>query len=97
MVVEEAYWVSNENVVWSINVNRNLNDWEIGEFEEPIQLLATQQVSTIDDQILWKLKKKDKFFVTSYYNHLSNKSATVGRVFPIKQIWKTKVSPRIAF
>lgn len=33
LLVEAAYQVSNGMVVWSINLNRNLNDGELGEYE----------------------------------------------------------------
>lgn len=66
MVVEEAYWVANESIEWSINVIKNLNDWEICEYEELLKLLALQQILTTDDQIMWKLEKKGNFSVSSY-------------------------------
>lgn len=54
MVVEEAYFVSNGNVDWSINVNGNLNDWELGKYDELLQILAGQQIADREDRKIGK-------------------------------------------
>lgn len=38
MFVEEAYGEGNDRREWSVNVTRNLNDWEIEEYEAVFQL-----------------------------------------------------------
>lgn len=97
MVVEEAYRVANGSIVWEINVCRNLNDWEVQEFEDLLLLLAELSVSNSDDWAVWKFEKNDVFFVKSYYHHLNRKENVLRCNFPAKQIWKTKAPPCIAF
>lgn len=83
-------------MVWSINVNRNLNDGELGEYEGLLQLLAKQNISSGDDRLLWKLEKNDTFSV-SCYQFLCMKSDVGRGILPAKQIWNTKVPPCVAF
>lgn len=45
MFVEEAYGEGNDRREWSVNVTRNLNDWEIEEYEAVFQLQATTQLN----------------------------------------------------
>lgn len=53
MTVEEAYQAVNDRIVWSINVIRNLNDWEVAEYEGLMKMLAGQVVDRLYvDQIV---------------------------------------------
>lgn len=63
MVIEDAYRDYIGIREWIINVTRNLNDWEVGEYEELLQLRAMKQVNTNRDQVVWKLKQNDEFTV----------------------------------
>lgn len=49
------------NVIWSINVNRNLSDWELEEYEGLLQLLAEQKISCEDDLLVWNMEKRAYF------------------------------------
>lgn len=73
-------------VEWSINVSRNLNDWEISEYEDMLKTLASQQVKPSTDQIIWNLEEKEVFTVSSYYRFLVNGAAEGFQNFPCKQI-----------
>lgn len=89
--------MTNDNIVWWINVARNLNDWEVCDYEDKIKVLASQKVNNSPDQICWLLEKKQCFTVRSYYKFLVEGAAVGFQNFPWKQIWKTKVPPRVAF
>lgn len=70
MVIEEAYRDISGSTEWMVNVTRNLNDWEVSEYEALLQVLAAQQISSGSDQILWKLKQSEEFSVKFYYKHI---------------------------
>lgn len=72
MLVENAYQVKNNSIEWPINVKRNLNDWEILEYEGILKILASQHISSQPDQIWWCLVKHGNFSVRSYYQLLFN-------------------------
>lgn len=92
-----SFNVINDTLVWTVNVIRNLNDWEVHEYESLLQLLADQHAKTSSDQILQKLKQNYEFSVKSYYSHIMLAGQSRRKEFPALQIWKTKVSPRMAF
>lgn len=48
--------------LWQVNVNRNLQDWEIEEYESLLQTLATNHVSNWEDKLKWLLTKNEIFF-----------------------------------
>lgn len=62
MTVLEAYRVVNGNMVWLINIKRNLNDWEVKEFEDLMSTLESAHVSDSDDQVVWNLEKNGIFW-----------------------------------
>lgn len=45
--------------VWEVAVNRNLQDWEIGEYEKMFQVLANVHLSSMEDKLNWKLGKSN--------------------------------------
>lgn len=96
-MVQEAYQIYNKCVEWSINVSRNLNDWEVNEYEELLQILDAQEVKSNSDQVVLKLEKRGEFTLGSYYRYLSGGAYGDLQNFRIKQIWKTKVPPRVVF
>lgn len=61
MVVKEAYKESNDSRVWEVNINRNLNDWEIQEYEALLHLLDSKQLNNELGQVLWKLNQRKIF------------------------------------
>lgn len=80
----------------SINVNRNLNDWEVDDFDEMWQTLESQRVSTSDDQIVWKLEKMVTFLLCLIII-ICVKRMLLAEVDFRQTHWKTKVPPCIAF
>lgn len=56
-----------------VSVTRHLNDWEVGEYEPLIQILANVQLNPCDDQLVWKSNKNDFFMARSFYNKLTTR------------------------
>lgn len=75
MTVLEAYRVINGNTVWVFTTKRNLNDWEVAEFEDLMSTLESVQLLNNDDQMVWNLEKIGIFSVTSYYKFLTDMGA----------------------
>lgn len=57
MLIEDAYREKNGSREWIINVNRNLNDWEVEEYEATLQLLSTVNVNKNRDWISGNLNR----------------------------------------
>lgn len=89
-MVEEAYRVTNEGIERTVNVSRNQNDWEVSEYEEMQQILASQHINSSMDYVIWKLEKRGDFSFSSYYRHLASGADGGFQNFPAKQIWKVK-------
>lgn len=51
MVVKEVYKEHNGNRFWEVNVLRNLNDWEIQEYENLLSLLEAQKLNNSADSV----------------------------------------------
>lgn len=49
-----------------IAVNRNLNDWELEDFEKFLSLMARVHLSDSPDTLVWKLKKNGKSSINSF-------------------------------
>lgn len=79
------------------NPSRNLQNWEVREYENLLQTLASQQVNLEEDRIVWNLEKSGRFSVKSYYSHLTRTDHVRLLNFLARQIWKAKVLPRIGF
>lgn len=56
-LLENAYGASTP-LVWDVSVTRNLQDWEVMEYENLLQLLADVKAGTEPDRLNWKLCKK---------------------------------------
>lgn len=76
---------------------RNLNGWEIVEYQELLGLLSNIKLDNHSDQRAWNLGNHCNFSVKSFYCKLQGGMDNACLVFPVKQIWKTKSPPRMAF
>lgn len=97
LTVGESYQFINGRAVWAINVQRNMNNWEVAEYDGLLQALEVHRVSTSDDRIVWKLENNGTFSVSSYYKHLCHRDAAGSSDFLAKLIWRTKVPPAFLF
>lgn len=96
MRVEEAYATENGGLSWTVNVSRNLNDWEVFDYEEVLRLVSQCQISGEADLILWKPSKKSEFTVDSLYRQLVGTEQENIPLFTSRQIWNSRGPPRIA-
>lgn len=55
---------------WTVNVSRNLNDWEIFDYEEILRLVSQCRIRDDADQVQWKPSKKGEFTVKSFYRQM---------------------------
>lgn len=44
MKIMDAYKITNGKVVWTVNVTRHLNDWEVNEYELLLQTLELSRL-----------------------------------------------------
>lgn len=93
----KPFFEENGDRRWFVNVNRNLNDWEIEEYEALLLLLSTIQLNSVSNYLVWTLGKPGEFTVTSYYKFLTRRDRVETVNFPTNQVWKVKAPPRIAF
>lgn len=93
ILVNEAY----NSRVWAVDVSRNLQDWEVNEYEDLLQLLANVRLNNNSDKLIWDLKKNGKFSVNSFYKHLAGHNKNGSFIFPTKMVWKSKAPPCISF
>lgn len=82
---------------WNVEVKRNLQDWEVEEYENLLQTLATILLSKKEDKLRSNLMKNGNFTVNSFYRFLNGYSPTNQLKFPTKLIWNTQAPPRISF
>lgn len=94
--MEEAYSIVDGSREWNVKVTRNLNDWEVEEYEALLLLLSHIQFDNHKDQ-MWKLRKQGEFSIKSLSKHLTSGEGRGLIQFPAKQFWKTKAPPRVAF
>lgn len=85
MGAEDVFRGEGGRRVWNMNFSKNLNDWELEEYEALLQLLSNVQLSDSKDRVVWKLKKNVEFTIKSFYNYLVKRVREVVR-FPAKQI-----------
>lgn len=76
-------------------VNRNLQDWEIKEYENLLSFLKTIQLN--NNKLIWSLNSNGSFTVKFFYKHLAGHNCSERMDFPAKMIWRTKAPPRVSF
>lgn len=79
-----------------MNVIRNLNDWEVSEYEALPHLLSIVNLNRYNDQLLWKLQEKGDFTMKSYNNHFI-RNIVMKQMILFKQIRKVNAPLRIFF
>lgn len=54
-MIMDAYEGDELRREWTVNVTRNINDWELEEYEALLQLLTTAHLNINGDQLVWTL------------------------------------------
>ena len=89
-------WCSNEGGgSWSLLFSKLFNDWEMDEvcrFFSGLNGKSVQQ--TVEDKVIWRETKYEKFSVKSLYKLLVS---SFPASFPSSSIWNVYVQPRVSF
>lgn len=67
----------------SIELKRNLNDWEISEFADLLHVLSGMHLSGESDQLVWKFSKFGIFSVRNLYEKLMGETESIGIFVPV--------------
>lgn len=81
---------------WQVFMLRNLNDWEIGEFEELLHALSLITLNDSTNIPQWKLTTNGLFTVKSFDKNMF-KYDDSGSTFPYRQMWKPRIPPMVRF
>jgi hypothetical protein len=83
-----------EGMVWSVILQRPLQDWEMGEYNDLMVFLYQLKLErSAVDQLRWTCTTSGLFEVQSYYRLLNSHSNTD---FPWKSIWQSRVPHKVA-
>ena len=92
---EYLYW-HNDDMVWSVNLHRSLQDWELGEYTDLMGFLYRRKVKRSEvDQMQWDCTTSGLFEVRSYYQMLTSNNNITN--FPWKSIWQCRVPHKVTF
>jgi hypothetical protein len=93
-VSEYLSW-HHEDMVWSITLQRPLQDWELREYTDLMAFLYHLKIKrTVVDQLRWPCTTSGLFEVRSYYRLLTSHNTTH---FPWRSIWQSRVPHKVAF
>ena len=94
-VVADFVHFRGDSVYWEVNFTRLVQDWELESVSSFLEVLYSAKINRYEqDKMCCQPSPSNGFQVKSFYKHLS--SLGVGS-FLWKNIWKTKVPPRVAF
>uniref|UniRef100_A0A2N9IDN0 Reverse transcriptase domain-containing protein n=1 Tax=Fagus sylvatica TaxID=28930 RepID=A0A2N9IDN0_FAGSY len=94
-VSEYLSW-HNDDMVWSVNLHRSLQDWELGEYTDLMGFLYRRKVKRSEvDQMWWDCTTSGLFEVRSYYRMLTSNNNITN--FPWKSIWQCRGPHKVAF
>jgi hypothetical protein len=67
----------NDDMVWSVNLQRSLQDWELGEYADLMVFLYRLKVKRmVVDQLRWAYTTSGMFEVRLYYRLLTSNNIT---------------------
>ena len=73
---------------------RSFQDWELEEVTRFLDHIFTVKVQEGNDSLFWKIEKRGKFNVKSYYRSLKGEN---NPLFPAKEVWGSYVPFRTRF
>jgi hypothetical protein len=83
-----------DDMVWTVTLQRSLQDWELGEYTALMAFLYKLKINrTIVDQLRWPSTTSGLFEVRSYYRLLTFHNTTN---FPWRSIWQSRVPHKVA-
>ena len=69
---------------WEVHFRRSFQDWKLEEVTRFLEHNSTVKVQEGEDSLVWKIERRGKFNVKSYYRPLRVENSLL---FPAKEIW----------
>ena len=69
---------------WEVHFRRSFQDWELEEVTHFLDHISAIKVQKGEDSLFWKIERKGKFNVKSYYRSLKDENSPL---FPAKEVW----------
>ncbi|RVW40781.1 Transposon TX1 uncharacterized 149 kDa protein [Vitis vinifera] len=79
---------------WEVHFRRPFHDWELGEVSRFLIHISAIKVQEGEDSLIWKIERKGKFSVKSYYRSLKVENSPL---FPTKEVWGSRAPLRTRF
>ena len=77
-----------------MHFRRSFQDWELEEVTHFLDHISAIKVQKGEDSLFWKIERKGKFNVKSYYRSLKDENSPL---FPAKEVWGSYAPFRIHF
>ncbi|RVX00295.1 Transposon TX1 uncharacterized 149 kDa protein [Vitis vinifera] len=94
----ESFWrkviVGDGGGGWEVHFRRPFHDWELGEVSRFLIHISAIKVQEGEDSLIWKIERKGKFSVKSYYRSLKVENSPL---FPAKEVWGSHAPLRTRF
>ena len=79
---------------WEVHFRRPFQDWELEEVNRFLVHISAVKVQEEEDSLVWKIERKGKFSVKSYYRSLKVEN---NPLFPAKEVWGSCAPLRTRF
>nr|CAN80785.1 hypothetical protein VITISV_022938 [Vitis vinifera] len=79
---------------WEVHFRRSFQDWELEEMTRFLDYISTVKVQEGEDSLVWKIERRGKFNVKSYYRSLKDENSPL---FPTKEVWGSYAPLRTPF
>ena len=79
---------------WEVQFRRSFQDWELEEVNHLLNHISAVKVQEGEDSLVWKIEKKGKFSVKSYYRSLKVENSPL---LPAKEVWGSYTPLRTHF
>ncbi|KAJ9701144.1 hypothetical protein PVL29_006475 [Vitis rotundifolia] len=79
---------------WEVHFRRPFQDWELDEVTRFLNHISAVKVQEGEDSLVWKIERRGKFSVKSYYRSLKDENNIF---FPAKEVWGSHAPSRTRF
>ena len=79
---------------WEVHFRRSFQDWELEEVNRLLNHIFAVKVQEGENSLVWKIERKGKFSVKSYYRSLKVENNSL---FPAKEVWGSYAPLRTRF
>ena len=77
-------WGRQGSHFWEVHFRRSFQDWELEEVTRFLEHIFAVKIQEEEDSLVWKIERRGKFNVKSFYRSLRAKNSLL---FPAKEIW----------